>query len=664
MEEKFSVSLELMIQKFKDNAKKVQTIAQNVASKIKENMSVEPTVEPIFDIDITNAKLVKSRLQELNEIIEFSQEIIQHGIENPAWASWNTEIIQQAEEDLENANAEVEYITSSLSAMKANLDKNSKSSKFFSNSLKNIQDGMNKSLKSVKRFTLSLFGIQSGMRVVSRAMSAYSSIDQESAKKTQAAWIGLGSMFSWLKDTIADFTIKAVKYINVFIKALTGVDFLANAMKKSMDKANKSAGKLSKTLAGFDEITNLDDRASGATIDTSWIDAFNDVKLDPRITEFFENLGKAMRPVYEGVMKVVEWFGKLDEATQNLIISLGIAGLLGLLFGKTGLIVAIGLLAAGLYTYCKNTEDAKQETDNLKTAQEKLKEATDNLKNANKDLSDAISEYEDAVIRSKEAIEKLIDAQNRTGISGKELYHMVQNGTITYWDMTDAQKEVYRLYLEVIKKQDELATATDRVNQLTDAQKEAIQKQAEAYKKTIDELEIANSRLNENSEEFKANQKEIDNLKTKLKDLTGENYSTSIEIIAKANTKQAEKDYDNFMSKLGRNIGKFFEGVVNFDINKITKALSGGYAKGLDYVPYEGLYHLHEGETVVPAKFTPELHGLGNKNNNEETNRLLEELIDRVERIEINPYITITDIGQAAQKYITQQSRIMGEELI
>ena len=157
----------------------------------------------------------------------------------------------------------------------------------FSASFNKIQDGMNKSLKSAKRFTLSLFGIQSGIRVVSRAMSAYSSIDQESAKKTQAAWIGLGSMFVWLKDMIADFAIKAVKYINVFIKALTGVDFLAKAMKKSMDKANKSAGKLSKTLAGFDEITNIGDTGTSG-IDTSWIDAFKDVPLDPRITAFLK----------------------------------------------------------------------------------------------------------------------------------------------------------------------------------------------------------------------------------------------------------------------------------------------------------------------------------------------------------------------------------------
>ena len=72
---------------------------------------------------------------------------------------------------------------------------------------------------------------------------------------------------------------------------------------------------------------------------------------------------------------------------------------------------------------------------------------------------------------------------------------------------------------------------------------------------------------------------------------------------------------------------------------------------------------IHEGEAVVPKSSIVMIFSRLGTNNSEETNRLLEELIDRVERIEINPYTTILDVGQAAQKYRTQQSRIMGEEL-
>lgn len=87
-----------------------------------------------------------------------------------------------------------------------------------------------------------------------------------------------------------------------------------------------------------------------------------------------------------------------------------------------------------------------------------------------------------------------------------------------------------------------------------------------------------------------------------------------------------------------------------------------GYAKGLDFVPYEGYYHLHPGETVVPAGFTPQMHGLGGNTN--ETNRLLEDLIDTLDKKDMNAYITESEVGRATQNYREKISRVMGEELV
>ena len=103
---------------------------------------------------------------------------------------------------------------------------------------------------------------------------------------------------------------------------------------------------------------------------------------------------------------------------------------------------------------------------------------------------------------------------------------------------------------------------------------------------------------------------------------------------------------------------------VNIPIIKVSIPKMPKLEVGTPYVEKSGYAMIHEGEAVVPKKFnSDEYFSRLGTNNSEETNRLLEELIDRVERIEINPYITITDIGQASQKYRTQQSRIMGEEL-
>ncbi len=47
-----------------------------------------------------------------------------------------------------------------------------------------------------------------------------------------------------------------------------------------------------------------------------------------------------------------------------------------------------------------------------------------------------------------------------------------------------------------------------------------------------------------------------------------------------------------------------------------------------------------------------------------ETNSLLEQLINQVANIDLNPYITVKDVGKASVKYINSQSRIKGTSLI
>lgn len=49
---------------------------------------------------------------------------------------------------------------------------------------------------------------------------------------------------------------------------------------------------------------------------------------------------------------------------------------------------------------------------------------------------------------------------------------------------------------------------------------------------------------------------------------------------------------------------------------------------------------------------------------NSETNMLLEQLISQVANIDLNPYITVKDVGKASVKYINQQARIMGTNLV
>ena len=124
-----------------------------------------------------------------------------------------------------------------------------------------------------------------------------------------------------------------------------------------------------------------------------------------------------------------------------------------------GLIAVIALLV----------EAFKKERDGIKdtqTAKEDLKKATEDLTNANNTYINSIDKAEDAQ-------KKLAEAEKKTGISGKELFDQVAAGTLDYKDMTDAQREVYKAYLDNEQAQKDLKESTEELRKAKKAETQA-----------------------------------------------------------------------------------------------------------------------------------------------------------------------------------------------
>lgn len=603
MEEKFSVSLELMIQKFKDKAKQVQDVSKNVANKIKDNMSVN-VGGGAFKGMTAESELLLNKINDIKATLQM--------------ASADPKLLPK--QDILEMRVELEKLEKQYGKI------NNKSN-MFGSSFNKIQDGMNKSLKSAKRFTLSLFGIQSVYRMLSRASSVYLAQDTETSSKIQSAWIGLGSVFAPLLNTIANFTIKAVSYINVFIKALTGTDFLANAMAKSMNKAGKSAGKLSKILAGFDELTNLDDSAGGSSVDTSWIDAFKNVELDANVVAWLENIAIKMQPIVSFIKEAFTWIKENKEMTIGFII--GISTAIGILSGnwKTKIIaLGIGLAIAGIIKL--------------------VKELIEWIKNP-----------------SWEQFAKVLDGLS-LALIGVGIAMIVFNATNPVGWIILAIGLVTTLASLIIKNWDEIKEKTSSlINWFKSSFPTLFYVITEPFKNAWNTIKGVWS----GAKQFFSGIKDV---------FVG---------IFTLDGNKIKNGLKQMLQGMGNIIISFIEGVINaflIPINAAIKLMNKipgvslptlrvtipripKFEVGTDYVPNDMIAQIHEGEKIIPKKFnSDEYVKRSDYNDNARVESLLVELIDTLERKDMNAYISESLIGKASQNYRNLQSRIIGEELI
>ena len=137
-----------------------------------------------------------------------------------------------------------------------------------------------------------------------------------------------------------------------------------------------------------------------------------------------------------------------------IAVGLATAGVSVLVAAIVGVVTAIGAITAAILLEEPAIMSVKDAEEQLAAAKEATAEARWNNINA---------------IDAAEAAQKrLEDAEKKAGITGKELNKQVEDGTIAYEDMTDAQKEVYKAYIDNENKQKALEESTKA---LTDAKK-------------------------------------------------------------------------------------------------------------------------------------------------------------------------------------------------
>ena len=129
-----------------------------------------------------------------------------------------------------------------------------------------IKSSIGGTIKSIAKMSLAVFGVQGAFTGIRSIVSQITSQNEELSNQLSSIKGALASAFEPALKTIVDWASRAFQYVSALIKALTGIDVIANynakALKKQAD-ATASASKASLSLAGFDEINKVDDNSGG-----------------------------------------------------------------------------------------------------------------------------------------------------------------------------------------------------------------------------------------------------------------------------------------------------------------------------------------------------------------------------------------------------------------
>ena len=188
-------------------------------------------------------------------------------------------------------------------------------------------------IKKVGKWALAVFSVRSAYLFVRSAVSTISQYDQQLGANIQYIRYALAMTIKPIVEWIVNAVYTLLQYINHISKAWFKYDLFANATAKNFNKANNSAKKLQRTMAGFDEMNVLSsnkDTGVGTNMDLSK----EDVPIPGWVDWIAQNKDTIL-----GILKqlaIVFGVAKLAEVT----------GVLGKLGGALGLTKTAGIWGA------------------------------------------------------------------------------------------------------------------------------------------------------------------------------------------------------------------------------------------------------------------------------------------------------------------------------
>lgn len=407
----------------------------------------------------------------------------------------------------------------------------------FESSLGSIGNSINDIIGKVGKWALAIFSVRTAYSFVRNSVSTLSQYNEKMANDIEYIRYALASTLQPIIEKVIDMVYRLLQYINYISNAWFGKNIFENA-NKNLKSANKSANQLKKTLTGFDKVNILSSNKSASSIYSPSVDLSKQLG-EQEVPKWLQWIADHKDLIKEFTKEVLILFGAV---TAGKIIK-SIASIMGTA-GGVGLIGLKEILAVIATTWL------------VVIAVKGVGKAIEEVKELNNQLDENTNQMQ----KSKNSTQGIIEKYQDLIKTGKATNEQLQNYEMFLRDSTERSLQ----FIDTLEGQKNwLGAITGENKKLSEQQqiqREKIVKLMNAYSDLYNQGKLDNEQqktyknlLEKTTKVLDEQGIEVGNLKKDYEKLTGKDYTITIK--AKADTKQADKDYSNFFSKLGESVG-------------------------------------------------------------------------------------------------------------
>ena len=637
MNEEFAIQLKMLM----DNSsiatvkKQINEVTESASKAMTKAVSPATNVTETFDVEgakqySKQIEYLYSRVNDLREQVR----LIDAG---------------EAEGDVLKMEAEIERILNQIASLAGKGKEVNSVVKSTTLTVVRMKNDFNKILRTARMFVGSLLGAMTVYHGIRKAMGAYLAQNEELQNKLNGAWYALGSLFAPVLEWVINKFVYLISLVDALVRSLG----FAGVNMSNYGKATAKAGKAQKSLAGFDEINNINKSSGGAGAGSFALNPISDEELGKfkqvltiigsiiagltllkglfKLSQIFDldytQLIGIVIMVGGIVIAIKEFLEYLKDPTWanfgGIIVGIGVAiAGLGLIIGSTpvviaGVVTAIVGFIAGLWPQINNFLLRIQ-----RGIGDMLGWVHENITKRFGIFGVLIGSFLETVLQvlylAIDTIRGLLDGIF-TSVKG------VLDGIIKIFrgDFFGGIKQILNSLLNLL-------------------------------------VTILNGMMNTLKTVFTATSGLVTNLFTNLWNLISGKVTSIINTLIINPINRVIGWINNALNfSYGglRLLGK--QVIPSFSVNLGNLRTLPQLEVGTNFVPNDMIAQLHQGEAVIPKAFNEEQY-----TNSEETNNLLRQLIDVVDSKEFRAYISQNEIGKTAVKYINNQSRILGGSVV